>query len=95
MARVDRQETNRAGQIAAYERLAELFEDFRDRSVLSFDAESARVFDDLRRTHRRKGTMDLKIAAVALANQATLATRNLAGFDGIQGLIVVDLTSGA
>jgi len=36
--------------------------------------------------------MDLKIAAIVLANGATLLTRNLADFSGIRGLAVEDWT---
>jgi tRNA(fMet)-specific endonuclease VapC len=79
-------------QIVAYGHLAALLHDFRDRRVLGFDSSAADIFTDLRWAHRRKGVMDLKIAAIALANGATLATRNRRDFGDIDGLQVIDLT---
>jgi predicted nucleic acid-binding protein len=34
--------------------------------------------------------MDLRIAAIALAHNATLVTRNMSDFENIEGLAVVD-----
>lgn len=79
-------------QLVGYQRLMELLVDFRSRKVLQFEATSADAFDDLRKRHRRHGSMDLKIAAIALANGATLATRNTSDFANIVGLTVVDPT---
>ncbi len=81
-----------AHHIAAYRHLAELLRDFCDRRVLGFDSAAAEIFQDLRRVHRRMGVMDLKIAAIALANDGSLATRNRRDFDGIGGLNLIDLT---
>jgi tRNA(fMet)-specific endonuclease VapC len=49
-------------------------------------------FDQLARARIRIGTMDLKIAAVALANQATLLSSNLSDFQKVPGLRVEDWT---
>ncbi len=48
------------------------------------------VEEQLRKQHPRTGRMDLQIAAIAVAHQATLVTRNLSDFDTIVGLAVVD-----
>ncbi len=56
--------------------------------ILPFDEEAAEHFHRLRKEHPRSGTMDLKIAAICLAHDATLLTRNLADFDKIPGLRV-------
>ena len=56
--------------------------------VLPFDQDAAAIFVGLRRTFRRLGTMDLKIAAICLAHDVTLLSRNLADFNGIPGLRV-------
>jgi len=40
----------------------------------------------------RIGTMDLKIAAIAIANDAILVTRNLVDFEKVPGLNAQDWT---
>ena len=67
-------------QVDAYARLHLLLRDFSNRQVLDFDSRAASEYDRLLRAKVRIGTMDLKIAAIALANKATLLSRNLADF---------------
>jgi tRNA(fMet)-specific endonuclease VapC len=81
-------------QVLAYARLRELFDDFRVRTVLDFDQSAAERFRDLSRLRLRVGSMDLKIAAIALARGATLLSRNLTDFRRIPGLDVEDWTVG-
>jgi len=38
--------------------------------------------------------MDLRIAAIAMASDAILVTRNLRDFNGIDGLTIVDWSTG-
>ncbi len=47
--------------------------------VVEFDSEAAQTFERLKQAPVRIGTMDLGIAAIALAHTATLLTRNLVG----------------
>lgn len=47
-------------------------------------------FQRLKRSRLRIGTMDLKIAAIALVHDATLITRNRADFAKVPGLRVED-----
>jgi tRNA(fMet)-specific endonuclease VapC len=54
--------------------------------LLEFDANTAKVFKALRQKHRRLSTMDLRIAATALAHDATLVTRNTQDFISIANL---------
>ena len=54
-------------------------------NVLEFDRPAARVFVDLKRSRIRVGTMDLKIAAIVLARDATLLSRNLGDFRKVPG----------
>ncbi len=54
--------------------------------LLEFDADTAKVFKALRQTHRRLSAMDLRIAATALAHNATLVTRNTQDFISIANL---------
>jgi tRNA(fMet)-specific endonuclease VapC len=56
--------------------------------ILPFDAEAAETFHRLKSAHPRTGTMDLKIAAICLAHDAMLLTRNQSDFDHIPGLRV-------
>lgn len=64
-----------ARQIEAYGKLRQHVERFRDIPMLDYNAAAAAEFERLRETRVRVGTMDLKIAAIALANNATLLTR--------------------
>jgi tRNA(fMet)-specific endonuclease VapC len=58
--------------------------------VVAFDASSAAEFDRLRGNKKLKkiGRRDLLIAAITLANRATLVTRNLRDFRQVPGLQV-------
>ena len=60
--------------------------------ILDFDAVAATEFQGLRKQYRRLGPMDLKIAAIVLAQRATLWTRNMKHFGRIKGLQAVDIT---
>lgn len=71
-------------QIDGYRRLASHLDDYRHALVIGYDPAAADRFDELRRDHPRLGTLDLKIAAVALANDALLVSRNLRQIDGLR-----------
>ncbi len=76
------------GQVPAYRRLAAFFMFLRDWDIVSFDEDSAREFIRLRKGRIRIGTNDLKIASIALANDATLLSANLRDFQRVPGLKV-------
>ena len=59
---------------------------FRALTVLSFDAQAASEFERLVKARIRIGTMDLRIAAICLANDATLLTRNSKDFGQVPEL---------
>lgn len=63
-----------------YRDLKNLLQNYCTIAVLDFDAGSVAEFHRLRAAKIRIGTMDLKIAAITLANNATLLTRNLSDF---------------
>lgn len=63
---------------------------YRRVKILDFDHQAAVEFDRLQKQRIRIGTMDLKIAAIALANNATLLSRNLKDFGKVPGLKVED-----
>ena len=82
-----------AQQITAYGRLLTHLENYRRIPVLGFDEAAALILQRLRRSRLRIGTMDLKIAAIVLARDATLLSRNLDDFSHIPDLHVEDWTS--
>jgi tRNA(fMet)-specific endonuclease VapC len=73
-------------QIPAYDRLQRRIDFFAAWTVLPWDAESSELFVRSRRQGVRIGTMDLKIACIALAHDATLLTRNASDFAKVPGL---------
>jgi tRNA(fMet)-specific endonuclease VapC len=77
-------------QINAYAKLRQLFRSFATWDLLDWTAASAAEFAVLKSAKTRVGTMDLKIACIALANDATLLSRNLQDFERVPGLRVVD-----
>jgi len=81
------------GQINAYVKLRQLFRFFGSWSVLDWDDAAVDEFERLRLANTRVGTMDLKIASIALANEAKLLTRNTADFEKVPGLSVEDWLS--
>jgi len=75
-------------QVRGYASFQKTIAAFQEFSILAFDVEAAEIFHKLRSEHPRAGTMDLKIAAVCLAHDATLLTRNVADFENITDLCV-------
>ncbi len=72
--------------VATYARLERNLELFRGARLLSFDQRAADEFRNLRRAGIRIGTMDLRIAAIALTHRGTVLTRNLSDFQRVPGL---------
>ena len=79
-------------QIEAYLRLLKMLAQFSEVDVLPFDLESSFHYERLRKTKIRIGTLDLRIAAIAIAHSATLVTRNTRDFEKITGLKIEDWT---
>ena len=79
-----------AEQVERYKKLKQLLIDYGEMIVLNFDEQAADVFQELQKQRLRVGTMDLKIAAIAMANNATLLSRNLKDFGKIPTLQVED-----
>jgi tRNA(fMet)-specific endonuclease VapC len=77
-------------QISDYSELKKLLQTYCGIAVLDFDAKSVVEFERLRQAKLRIGTMDLKIAAIAIANGAILLTRNRSDFSKVPNLIVED-----
>ena len=82
-----------AHQVEAYRRLLQHLDNYRRIPVVAFDEAAAVAFQQLRRARLRIGTMDLKIAAIAVSRNAILLSRNLADFRQVPGLQVEDWTA--
>jgi|CXWL01.1.fsa_nt_gi tRNA(fMet)-specific endonuclease VapC len=85
--------TNSKNLEDGYRRLETILSDFTEANLLSFDHASATVFDELRKQRIRVGSMDLRIAAIALANKMTVLTRNTIDFERVPNLPVEDWTT--
>jgi tRNA(fMet)-specific endonuclease VapC len=73
-------------QVVWYERLILMFQFFEEWEVLAFDLDSAKCFKELRRNGVRIAPTDLKIASIAIVNDATLLTANTRDFERVLGL---------
>jgi len=81
-----------AHQIKAYNRLKKHLRAYLNFEVLDFDDAAGREFDRLRALKLKLGTADLKIAAIALSQDAMLLTRNLRDFSKVPNVRVEDWT---
>jgi tRNA(fMet)-specific endonuclease VapC len=73
-------------QPPAYDRLMQVVKVVGDWVIVPFDELAADRFTVLRRERLRMGTMDLKIASIALVQEALLLTSNLRDFAAVPGL---------
>jgi tRNA(fMet)-specific endonuclease VapC len=71
-------------QVRSYSRLADLFDFLSDFEIARFDEAAVARFNTFKRI--RIGTMDLKIAAIAIALDARLLTANRQDFEQLPGL---------
>jgi len=84
-------QANTATHLAvAYLRLHEMQEFFCALHLVSFDLTTASIYETLRKEYRRLGTMDLRIAATAIAIDGVLVTRNESDFGQIADLTTLD-----
>lgn len=79
-------------QIQVYKRLMLHLDNYRKIRVIAYDEMAVAQLEQLRTQRIRVGTMDLKIAAIALLHGALLLSRNLADFCRVPGLRVEDWT---
>ena len=77
-------------QVSAYLKLRRLFQFFAVWHVLDFDQQLPRSLSVSESRRIRVGTMDMKIASIALARSATLLTRNRSDFERVPELVVED-----
>ena len=78
--------------VHGYSLLAQVLQDFAAAPVLPFDEAAATVFTALVAQRLRVRTMDLRIAAIALARGLIVLTRNAQDFGRIPGLQMEDWT---
>ena len=79
-----------AGQVKPYDQLIRLVRFFQAWEILRFDESAAEEFRDLRQQRVRIGTLDLKIASIALGQGAILLSANARDFKQVPGLRVED-----
>ena len=80
-------------RIEAYQHLRKAIADLCKLNVLPYDAAADRLFLALKRQHPRLGSQDLRIAAITLTHQGTLATRNLLDFGQLPNLAIENWAS--
>ena len=78
--------------IEAYRQLNRQLRNYCTIPVVEFDEVSVREFQRIKKLYPRIGTMDLKIASIALVNQSIVLTRNSRDFGQIIGLSTEDWT---
>lgn len=78
--------------VQGYSLLAQVLRDFTVAPVLPFDDAAATVFAALVAQRLRVRTMDLRIAAIALARGLVVLTRNTRDFGQVPGLEIDDWT---
>ena len=79
--------------VDAYRRLQHHIESFKAMPVVGFADAAAIEFQRLRKLGVRIGTMDLRIASIALTLGATVLSRNMRDFRQVPGLTVEDWSS--
>jgi tRNA(fMet)-specific endonuclease VapC len=87
--------SNPAGKASlplAYQNLRLTIESLQEFEQIDFDPQAELIYHQLREQKIRIGTQDLRIASIALANRATLLTRNYRDFVQVPNLIIDDWT---
>jgi len=85
-----RKANNPQERVYAYHWLMQTLEFLRNFTVVNYDAKAEATFQFLLNQKIRIGTQDLKIAAIALSQEATLVTRNRKDFERVSKLSFED-----
>lgn len=85
-----RKAANSSERVRAYYWFTRTLEFLRDFTVLGYDAQAEAHYQTLIARKVRIGAQDLKIAAIALSQGATLVTRNRQDFERITSLSLED-----
>jgi tRNA(fMet)-specific endonuclease VapC len=78
--------------IVSYGWLQTTISDFDRISILPFDERAYAHYDRFRSQQLRVGTQDLRIAAIVMANDGILVTRNRRDFEKVPNLSITDWT---
>ncbi|MDB9509823.1 type II toxin-antitoxin system VapC family toxin [Kamptonema animale CS-326] len=78
--------------VKGYEMMAGLVSDFKVLPLISFDADAATTFEQLKSQRLQLAKMDARIAAIALSRKVILLTRNHRDFGKVAGLAIEDWT---
>lgn len=73
-------------QITAYRELTDLSDFFAKMNIISLSAEAVDLFNGFRKSGIKIGTMDLKMACIAMANNVLFLTANRRDFEKVPGL---------
>ena len=73
-------------QINAYRELTDLFDFFAKLNIISLGADAVDLFNGFRNSGVKIGSMDLKMACLAVANNALFLTANRRDFEKVPGL---------
>lgn len=74
--------------VGAFDEFQNSLKGYQDWIILPWSEDAADIFDHLRKAGVKIGTMDLRIASIALEYDATVLTRNLVDFTKVPGLRV-------
>lgn len=85
---IRRQKAGSEKQVHGNQQFKHSLELLMELTILPFDEQAAAAFRSLRKASPQAGTQDLKIAAIALAHDVTVLTRNMADFKRVPGLRV-------
>ncbi|HYF36663.1 MAG TPA: type II toxin-antitoxin system VapC family toxin [Prosthecobacter sp.] len=83
---IRKQKAGSQKQIHGYQQFQHSLELLMELTVLPFDEQAAEIFRSLRKALPRAGTQDLKIAAICIAHDATVLTRNQIDFQEVPDL---------
>ena len=90
-----RQNSDPYRQVPYYENFVWIFRFFENWRILPFDIIAADTFATLKRSAGTVAAMDLKIASIALVNDALLLTSNFKHFSKVPGLRIEDWVHGS
>lgn len=87
------QAKKREDYVRGYRMIESAMSGYERYKILPFDEPAAIKFEELRKQKVRIGTMDLRIASIALSHDFTLLTRNTVDFEKVPGLRFEDWTA--